>query len=77
MYFCTIAFALVSLRIAKIMFKDLTYILFKDLSTTFKYSTAVVLEMIYSFERCILIQSQPVNFCQILDVAPTFVEETD
>ena len=46
--------------------------MFKDVSTTFKYSTAVVLEMIVLRD---VLQSQPVNFCQIFDVVRTFVEE--
>ena len=43
-----------------------------DLSTTFKYRIAVVLEIIGLRD---VLQSQPVNFCRILDVAITFVEE--
>ena len=43
-----------------------------DLSTTFKYSIAIILEMIVL--RGVL-QLQPVDFCRILDVSTTFVEE--
>ena len=48
--------------------------MFKDLSTTFKYITAVVSEIVVLRD---VLQSQPVNFCRIFDVPPTFVEEIE